>query len=136
MRVTHLSCCGMKEIATLGTYDGPTDALRAFCASWRPTQKNHNTSAYSYYPDETFNCAFVVFSEAGSGAKYATKFAAFITKNELGDVAQVPGKINPNSSRTVRPFIWGINTANLKKWAKENCDWLKTTKSGVNADNV
>jgi len=129
MTITSLACCGIKEFGGLSNYTSAKAAMTDFCKGWSPTR---DPSYGNYSPN--FNCAFAIFSEAGSGATYGTKFAAYITKNKLGEVTEVPGKRNPNSGNNVRPFVWALDAKALQTWAQKNCSWLK--KTGVNAANV
>jgi hypothetical protein len=99
------ACCGVNEITSLGDFRNSKDALQEVCRDM-----------YWYEG----NCAFITFTQAGSGTRYGNNLKRYIESNKLGDVTVSPSKVNPNTGNRVRMFVWAINRPALDRWAYKN----------------
>lgn len=111
MFITRKNCCGILELDGLREYRTAEDVLQDFVRE-------------TVIPDEHGHIlqrnpgAFVLFSEARSG-KYALKLKEVILKERLGAVFVSPSRRNPNSLNMIRVYLWTIDQARLKKYAKK-----------------
>ena len=122
LSLATMRCCAVKEITSLSDYKSdkywsPTKALRAF-----------GRLAYGYPGAFPFNAnfRFVIFTQAGftgpqAGNGYGDKFAAFITKHQLGEVSMTGPSRNPNSGNMVKVWVWTVDHPRVKAFlTKEN----------------
>lgn len=92
-----MSCCGYDEIHDLSSYRGNfKEALEELVESGLIEE------------DLKFQMGALLFTAAGRGASYAKKFAADITKNDLGSVTQIPTFTNPNTGNPINSYVWVI----------------------------
>jgi len=97
----EIECCGINEID--GIDDDPKDILEEVC--------------YEYF-DREHRCAFYFFSDI-QDKKNGIQLKNFILKNNLGKITPSPTRINPNSSNSLRMWIWAINKKNLRAYWNE-----------------
>lgn len=50
----------------------------------------------------------------------ATQFAAAIKRNKLGIISKIRSFRNPNSSRTIVPYLWIVAPVNLQKYCEKH----------------
>ena len=122
MELVSTSCCGVREIEYLQDAGTPDDALKIFCEQY--------FDKYEEGPRQD-GCAHVMFTEVtkaeegGQKVDYGKKFAAVIAKYKLGTVIATRPSINPahgakGARHWVKGYLWTVNKAALRKWAKAN----------------
>lgn len=126
-------CCGVRELDGLEEMRGRRDPKEFLIAvigqmgGWKVDySKPLNDSVYYWnrqyakVKSEKLHpgCAHVLFTQAGSRSKYGERFRDFIVSANLGKVIESDGKVNPNSRRSVRAFLWSPDKAALEKWWK------------------
>lgn len=114
MYLSSYSCCGVREIGTLGAHRGPGEALWAFAS-----EVGYNGIpgiANRGFGNDRFR--FVIFSQAqsvpGKDLKYGDKFAAYIANHDLGEVISTGIHVNPNSGNHLKVFVWTIDHEAVK----------------------
>lgn len=121
MNLRDLSCCGMREITGLEFEGMGKEAMEAFVKAAFPRERTYNYGKHKYEYIARLTFSHVVFSEARDGAgSYGERFAAYITRNGLGDVIASQRRVNPNSGNQLKCWIWTLNKAALKTWAEKN----------------
>lgn len=105
----RLSCCGIAEFS--GLCSNPELVLREVAESTEWC----GLSDYSY---TEFNGCYVIFSDT-TPSKNLTKLVKYIRKYNLGTLASLPAKKNPNSGNMIKVVLWSINQTNFKRWCKE-----------------
>lgn len=102
--VTQLACCGIQEFANL-----------------RRHTANLGTPGAVYkiadmYALMRMNGRFLIFSQVVGQGEYGDLLKAFIETTRLGVVTQSNDRVNPNSSNTLRVFLWEVDRDALKEW--------------------
>lgn len=95
-------CCGLGEISGLSDYRKPELALKSLF-------RDSGDGLLLRQPH-------LIFTQAGRGATYGKRFAAYLVKEGLGTVVATPSKTNPNSGNPLVAWIWTTNKKALKKW--------------------
>lgn len=94
-------CCGLGEMSGLSDFRRPELALK------------------SLFRDDSgllLRQPHLIFTQAGRGATYGKRFAAYLIKEGLGTVVATPSKTNPNSGNPLVAWIWTPNKKALKAW--------------------
>lgn len=97
MDLHNLSCCGIKEITSL--------------ASWNEAEFYHLVRAHG----AKFRAAYLIFN-GPAHVGYVKTFRDYILKHNLGTVTDLPQLVNPNSSNVLDVGIWGISRDALALW--------------------
>jgi hypothetical protein len=105
-----MNCCGIKELAPIESFT-PDGAIRnvARRTMWGPSGRKDVLE----WPT---NFRFLIFSQAGTRAKYGTNMVKFIEDNKLGTVVEGGNGINPNSRRRVRVWVWTVDHDAVRAW--------------------
>ena len=122
--LSGMICCGVDEIEFIQDAQPLPDLLRSIYETWYGSKGDGNDGA-----------GILVFTAVVKGEGW-TKFykrgdqlAAYIEKNKLGSVVRSKPKVNPNSSNTVRAYLWSVSASGFHKWAKAQKWYEKFVKS-------
>ena len=107
MELQKLNCCGWQEISGLRYYQDLSTALKDLIR-YRVVTQSH------------FGCGAVVFTQAGTRAKYGRMFAKDIQSAGLGTVVALPKFKNPNTGRIIFPFYWVMDRPAIIAYCQEN----------------
>lgn len=122
----------MRELHGLQFTSNAKSAMKEFLEASCPRESLYswNTGKYTHLKELRFS--HVVFSEAkdGSGA-YGERFAAYIRRNNLGDVVASGRRVNPNSGNQVKCWVWTLNKRALMAWANKNIKQAPGTRFGI-----
>lgn len=121
MNIGSMNCCGLRELSNLSGSYSPREAMQNFLqvACPRGGRYSWNTGKHTYVNELRFS--HVIFSEAKNGSgNYGERFAAYIRRNNLGDVVASGRRVNPNSGNQVKCWVWTLNKRALIAWANKN----------------
>lgn len=120
-------CCAIQEIMYLSHQKTAKESMVAFCKSlWMRNQYDYGAGKYTATPAlyRKVDAHYIFTGVVGYRGKksdkvtYGEKFAAFITENGLGTVAQ--SGISPNRknhpNHKVKAWIWTPAPVKLKQW--------------------
>lgn len=95
-----LECCGMMELAGIRFDDSPEESLMNV---------------------EPHDQGVVIFSDVREYNKNYAKgraLAKLITSAHLGVVVELPPTMNPNTSHSIKAWMWKVAPLKLKRWQK------------------
>lgn len=138
MKLCNTQCCGMREIDNISISSDAAgnlrvdktaeQTLREFCAAV-PRIVDYNDNARQ---KPHLNFALVVFTGvvvrrrsdqfSNRGDNYGQAFADLIVAEGLGDVTAGPTAENPNTSNTVRAWIWRLNVDAVRQRCQQVID--------------
>lgn len=129
MKITPLDCCGIKEFSGLRDISDGSSALDKFFdlryEYARTVFKGHPDGlgrALVWLVDGKMGAAYVIFTAPksplphGLGNTYIEKaliLKKYIEENDLGEVLELPNRVNPNSENVLVPYVWMLNGDNL-----------------------
>lgn len=120
MQISHLGCCGIREIQGLGQHKTPDAALKSFCTAVGLERGISN---------QRHRFAHILFSQAKKDKPYGEAFAAFVSARGLGTIVETNFKVNPNSSNPLKAFLWTPNLPGLRKWFANPAAYMTTRTS-------
>lgn len=127
MQLTHLGCCGVKEVTGLSQEKSAPQAMRNLAKqTWSATCMGERLGERIPAPYERFR--YLIFTQALTDAVYGINFAAFIRKNRLGEVIETDFNRNPNSGNLVKVWVWTVDHEACKRWLVEDA---KSRKEAV-----
>jgi len=112
MEIQGLLCCAFAEISGLSEHSRAKDALLELTFGEVDTHPDDIMLSSDFASD--FASA-MLFTEAGTG-KYATRFAQYIEKYNLGRIVRIPSFVNGNTKRRIRAFIWHPDENAIRHW--------------------
>jgi len=115
LNMGNLTCCGVKEISELSTFETPMEVFKAFAGLtylrrgpvYVETDNEYKLVKDAPQPFERFR--YVIFSQAVKRATYGTAFAKFIEKYKLGTLQSTEFNINPNSGNYLKIWTWTVD---------------------------
>lgn len=117
--LTHLGCCGVKEITGLSTENSAPGAMRSLAKlTWGATVTGGRPGERIPSPYERFR--YLIFTQALDANRYGINFAAFIRKYELGEVIETDFNVNPNSGNPVKVWVWTVNHEACRQWLADH----------------
>ena len=123
----EINCCGVLEMAEIGSEDGPQEVLKALERSYTVQWGNNKGTLM-----ESLKCAYFFFTEADHEAcedgdecnceapDYGKDLANLIKENSLGTLYEMPWRKNPNSGNNIKMWVWAADYSALKTyWGKK-----------------
>jgi hypothetical protein len=114
-------CCGVWEIDGISMYRSAKPALLDILTE---KDSDWNEKARSYEEVHTLDipeASHLIFTQASRTTDpkgYGYRLMELITAERLGTVTRGEPKKNPNSRNYIHPFIWALDVAGIKAWAK------------------